>query len=138
MADSEMTSVIRRVGIFSWSVIGVLLLAAAAFFVLVRGRIILAPLLLSVLIIFILNPLVSWLHRKGVPRFIGVILGFMVFFSSVALLAIALLPDIVAQAQSFVDTFPALYDNSVGQLKDLLASTGFETSGVLNYDQCGT
>lgn len=130
-----MTSVIRRVGIFSWSVIGVMLLTAAAFFVLVKGRIILAPLLLSVLIIFILNPFVSWLHLKGVPRFLGVILGFLVFFSSIALLAIALVPDIAAQAQSFVDTFPALYDDSVSQVKTLLASAGFETTGVWNYDQ---
>jgi len=135
MSENEVTSVIRRVGIFSWSVIGVMLLVAAGFVVLVRGRIILAPLLLAVLIIFILNPFVSWLHRKGVPRFIGVILGFLVFFSSVTLLAIALLPDIVKQAQSFVETFPALYDDSVAQVKDLLASAGFETTGVWNYDQ---
>jgi len=135
MGENEVTSVIRRVGIFSWSIIGVMLLVAAAFFVLVRGRIILAPLLLAVLIIFILNPFVSWLHRKGVPRFIGVILGFLVFFTSMTLLAIALLPDIVKQAQSFVETFPALYDDSVAQVKDLLASAGFETTGVWNYDQ---
>ncbi|MFV1999084.1 MAG: AI-2E family transporter [Acidimicrobiia bacterium] len=135
MAEIEVTSVFRRVGIFSWSVIGVMLLTAAGFFVLIRGRIILAPLLLAVLIIFILNPLVSWLHRKGIPRFIGVILGFFVFFSSVTLLAVLLLPDIVKQAQSFVDTFPALYDDSITQVKDLLASAGFETTGVWNYDQ---
>jgi len=135
MGDNEMTSVFRRVGIFSWSAIGVMLLTAAAFFVLIRGRIILAPLLLAVLIIFLLNPFVSWLHRRGVPRLIGAIASFLVFFSSMALLAIVLLPDIVKQAQSFVETFPALYDNSAGQVKSLLASTGFENTGVWNYDQ---
>ncbi|MCL1593122.1 MAG: AI-2E family transporter [Actinomycetia bacterium] len=135
MGEKDVGSVFRRVGIFSWSVIGVMLLIAASFFVLIKGRVILAPLLLSVVIIFILNPFVSWLHRRGVPRLLGAILGFLVFFSAVALLAVVLLPDIVKQAQSFVETFPALYDNSTMQAKDLLATAGFENVTVWNYDQ---
>jgi predicted PurR-regulated permease PerM len=113
----------------------VLLLIVAAFFVLVNGRVILAPLLLAVVIVYMLNPFVTWLNKRGTPRVVGAILGFLVFFSAVTLLAIVLLPDIVAQAQGFVETFPALYDNSIQQVHDLADSLGFSGITIWNYDQ---
>ncbi len=135
MGENDVGSVIRRVGIFSWSVIGVSLLTAAAFFVLVEARIIFAPLLLAIVIVFIVNPVVSWLHRRGVPRIIGVVLGFVAFFAAVALLVTVLLPDVVHQSQSFVEAFPSLYDTSARQIHDLLDSLGFKKVSVWNYDQ---
>jgi len=113
----------------------VLLLIVAAFFVLVEGRVILAPLLLAIVIVYMLNPFVSWLNRRGLPRVVGSVLGFFVFFSAVALLVILLIPDIVAQAQGFVETFPALYDSSVRQVYDLADSLGFDGIVLWNYDQ---
>ena len=112
-----------------------LLLIVAAFFVLVNGRVILAPLLLAVVIVYILNPFVTWLNKRGTPRVVGALFGFLVFFSAVALLAILLLPDIISQAQAFVETFPGLYDNSVQQLDDLADSLGFSGVTIWNYDQ---
>jgi predicted PurR-regulated permease PerM len=113
----------------------VLLLIVAAFFVLVNGRVILAPLLLSVVIVYMLNPLVTWLNKRGTPRVLGALLGFLVFFSAVALLAVLLLPDIISQAQEFVETFPSLYDNSVQQVYDIADSLGFSSVTIWNYDQ---
>ena len=135
IADRDTPTTFRQVGIFSWSLIGVLLLIVAAFFVLVNGRVILAPLLLAVVIVYMLNPFVTWLNKRGTPRVVGAILGFLVFFSAVTLLAIVLLPDIVAQAQGFVETFPALYDNSIQQVHDLADSLGFSGVTIWNYDQ---
>ena len=135
MADRDVRTTFRQVGIFSWSVIGVLLLIMAAFFVLVNGRVILAPLLLAIVVVYMLNPFVTWLNRRGTPRVIGAVLGFLVFFSAIALMAIVLLPDVVEQAQRFVETFPALYDNSVRQLHDIARSVGFDNVTIWNYDQ---
>ena len=112
-----------------------LLLIVAAFFVLVNGRVIWAPLFLAVVIVYMLNPLVSWLNLRGIPRVVGALVGFLVFFSAIALLAILLLPDIVAQAQGFVETFPKLYDNSVEQVSDLASSFGFSEITIWNYNQ---
>ncbi len=135
MEDNDLASVFRRVGIFSWSVIGVLILISGAFFALVEARVILAPLLLGIVIIYMLNPFVSWLHRRGTPRIIGTFLGFLVFFSALALLAVIVIPDVVRQAQSFVETFPQLYDNSVVQIHDFFDSVGFKNVTVWNYDE---
>ncbi len=135
VGDEDIGAVVRRVGIFSWSVIGVLLLTGSAFWAIDKLRIILAPLLLAVVIVYILNPLVTWLHTHGVPRVLGALIGFIVFFSAVALLVILLAPDIVNQTEGFVDRFPQLFDDTGEQVRTLLASLGFADVTVWTYDQ---
>lgn len=135
MAESDFGSVVRRVGIFSWSLIGVFLLAIGAFYLLVEGRVILAPLLLAIVIVFILNPLVNWLGRHRIPRVIGAIIGFVFFFSALSLLVIVLFPDIRFQAESFVETFPLLYDQTADDLRRFLASVGFANVTIIDYEQ---
>ena len=71
-------SLVRRVGVFSWSVIGLALFVALIGWLLIEGRIILAPLLVSVVFIFLLNPIVSYLKRRGVPRVVGTGIGFLI------------------------------------------------------------
>ncbi|RLE16116.1 MAG: hypothetical protein DRJ28_02300 [Actinobacteria bacterium] len=135
MGESDFGSIVRRVGIFSWSMLGLMLLIVAAFYVLVKGRVILAPLLLAVVILYVLNPLVSWLAGRGVPRVIGAMIGFLVFFSAVSLLAVVIFPDIRSQAEAFIAKFPTLYDQSVADLEGLLSSAGFDSVAIINYDQ---
>lgn len=135
MADTDFGTIVRRVGIFSWSMIGLMLLAMAAFYVVVEGRVILAPLLLAVVIIYILNPLVAWLSGRGVPRVIGAMIGFLVFFSGLALLAVVIFPDIRAQSQGFIDTFPSLYTQTTTDIEAILASAGFESIAIIDYSQ---
>lgn len=135
MAESDFGSVVRRVGIFSWSLIGVFLLAIGAFYLLVEGRVILAPLLLAIVIVFVLNPLVNWLGRHRIPRVIGAIVGFVFFFSALSLLVIVLFPDIRFQAESFVETFPLLYDQTADDLRRFLASVGVANATIIDYEQ---
>lgn len=135
MEDREFGTIIRRVGIFSWSMIGLMLLIVALFYVLVRGRVIFAPLLLAVVIIYILNPLVSWLGARGTPRVFGAIIGFLVFSSAVALLAVIIFPDIRSQAESFIERFPSLYDQTTDDLQGILASFGFENVAIIDYNE---
>lgn len=134
MADEDTSNIVRRVGVFSWSVIGVLILVVVLFWILERGRIIFAPLLLAVMIVFILNPLVEWMARRGIPRVVGALVGFLVFASAIAILLILLAPGLVEQGESLVDRFPQIFDDTGSQLKDLLESLGFENVTVWTYD----
>ncbi len=118
-----------------WSILGLMLLTVAAFYVLVEGRVVLAPLLLAIVIIYLLNPLVSWLADRGVPRVFGAIIGFLVVFSAISLLAVVIFPDISSQAQGLIDTFPSLYDQTTGDLERILASAGFENIAIINYSE---
>ncbi|HEU4962801.1 MAG TPA: AI-2E family transporter, partial [Bacilli bacterium] len=62
---------------------------------------VLTPFLISVIIAYLLNPLVGLLHKKGVPRGVSVVIIYALFF----LLLVALL----------INTFPMLID----QLREL-------------------
>jgi len=135
MGETNTGSIVRRVGIFSWSILGLMLLIVAAFYVLVEGRVVFAPLLLAVVIIYILNPLVSWLSKHGLPRVFGAILGFLVFFSAISLLAMVIFPDIKSQAESFIETFPSLYDQTTADIERALASAGFQNIAIIDYSE---
>jgi predicted PurR-regulated permease PerM len=135
MADDDLGTIVRRVGIFSWSMIGVGLLIITAFIMLVEGRVIFAPLFLAIVVIVILNPFVSWLQDRGIPRIIGTITGFVVFFAGAVLLALAIVPNVVDQGKDFVETFPQLYDDSSSDIEGILESLGFENVTVWDYDR---
>src|SRR5918997_828125 len=94
---------LRRAGIAAWTLIGVIVLAGVAVWFLLKVRVIVPPLILALLIIYMLNPLVSNLERRGVRRGIGAILVYVVVLGSVALLVIALSPFFSRQAQEFAD-----------------------------------
>ena len=132
-SDQDLGAVVRRLGVFSWSIIGVLILVAGAFWVLSNGRIILAPLLLAVVIVFVLNPLVTWFAKRGVPRLVGAMVGFLASLSGLALIVLLVAPDIVEQAQSLVDRFPEIFDDTTRQLSDVLNDVGFESVVIWNY-----
>jgi len=131
--SEDLGTVVRRLGMFSWSVIGVLILVVAAFWILDRGRIIFAPLLLAVVIVFVLNPMVTFFHDRGVPRIVGAMLGFLTFFAGLALILVLVAPDMVDQAQSLVERFPDIFDDTASQIRGVLADLGFENVAVWNY-----
>lgn len=135
MADRDLGYLVKRVGIFSWSMIGVLILTIVFFVVINEGRVILAPLFLAIVVIVILNPFVTWLQEKGLPRLVGTTFAFVVFLAAVVLVAIAVLPSVVDQAQALIDEFPQLYDDTASDAANALESLGFENVTVWNYDE---
>lgn len=69
-------------------------------------RIIFPPLVLALLIIYILNPVVSWLDRRGVPRLAGVLTAYVVVLGTFTLVIMALIPLISRQAEEIGDHWP--------------------------------
>ena len=136
--EQDLFSVVRRIGIFSWSVIGMALLVALFVYLLVQGRVILAPLLIAVVFIFVLNPLVGSLNRRGVPRVIGTAIGFVIILAGLVLLGFLVIPSIIDQAISFTETFPEIFDNTSDQVSDLSVFLGFERVDLWTYDELVT
>jgi predicted PurR-regulated permease PerM len=97
---------LRRAGIAAWASIGVIVLAAAAVWVALKIRVVIPPLILALLIIYILNPLVSNLERRGVRRAVGAVLVYVVVLGTVVLLVFAFTPFFSRQAQEFADDWP--------------------------------
>ena len=97
---------LRRAGIGAWSLIGIVIVAAFFLWVLLKIRIILPPLVLAILILYMLNPIVSRLERRGVPRLVGTIGAYVVVLGSFTALMLAAIPFASAQVESFVEEWP--------------------------------
>jgi predicted PurR-regulated permease PerM len=136
--EQNLSSVVRRIGVFSWSMIGLALLVALFVYLLVQGRVILAPLLIAVVFIFVLNPLVGSLNRRGVPRVIGTAIGFVIILAGLVLLGFLVIPSIIDQAISFTETFPEIFDNTSDQVSDLAVFIGFDRVDFWTYDELVT
>jgi len=86
----------------------VLLLGLCALVILTMGKI-LAPILASVLIAYLLDGLVVSLERTRIPRLPAVILIFLIFMVVLLLLLFGLLPALSAQVGQFVRDLPSMF-----------------------------
>ena len=127
---------IRRVGVAAWSIIGVLILVAIAWWVLVKVKVIFPPLVLALLIIYLLNPIVSALERRGVKRLLGTLFTFVIVIGGIVLLIAGLSPFISEQAEELGDKWPemrhqvaAFIEDTAGNIEDRFGIT-LETAPV--------
>lgn len=97
---------LRRVGVSAWSLIGIVIVAALFIYGLWKIRIIFPPLVLAVLIIYVLNPVVTRLERRRIPRLLGTVIAYVTVLGGITLLVIALVPLVSRQASEVGDEWP--------------------------------
>lgn len=98
-----------RWGLLAWSVIGILILLwVFARFVLFPIRIIFPPLVVALVVMYLLDPVVTKLQARGIPRVWGALITYLVFLGAVGVALAYLIPVITHQVQSFVEGVPAL------------------------------
>ncbi len=105
-----------------------LLVIAAAFvfavYVATRLLTFLQPLLLPVavagVLAYLLEPLVTWLARRGFPRLLAVIIVFAVFVSGAALTVVGVVPSIYTESVKFSAALPGYLENSWNSLDHFL------------------
>ncbi|MDQ3147153.1 MAG: AI-2E family transporter, partial [Actinomycetota bacterium] len=97
---------LRRAGAVAWSVVGLAalvgLIGALAWLV----RVIWPPLMLAGAIVFLLNPLVTALHARHLPRALGTGLTYLGFFAVTGLAALVMIPLASEQAEDLSDELP--------------------------------
>jgi predicted PurR-regulated permease PerM len=131
----------RRVlgwGVVAWSVLGLVVIVAAAFKVLARMGSILPYLVVAGLVVLILNPLVRRLTAAGLPRRLA---ATIVFATAAALMAVLLsfaVPVLVHQAQTLgrssgglLRQGGGLFDGLTRSANPLLHQTGENIQGWL-------
>jgi predicted PurR-regulated permease PerM len=69
---------------------------------------VLTPFLISVIIAYLLNPLVHRLHRRGMPRGISILVIYILFFLLTAALLINAIPMIIDQMRELAEHLPQL------------------------------
>jgi predicted PurR-regulated permease PerM len=97
---------LRRAGIAAWATIGILILVAITAWLLYKVRVIFPPLVLALLIIYLLNPLISRLVNRGMPRPVAAIFVFVAAIATVVLVGIALFPFMSRQVSEFGEDWP--------------------------------
>ncbi|NND02084.1 MAG: AI-2E family transporter [Acidimicrobiia bacterium] len=131
----DLWSVVTKTGIGAWSIVGVLALMWVGVWMLGRAEILIAPVVLSVALIYVLNPIVNRLASMGVPRLLGGLIAFLVLIGVLVLIGFLVVPSVREQATSFTNDLPALYENTTEQLEILLDNFGFSNVSLPSYEE---
>ena len=134
-ARIDLLTVVTKAGMGAWSIVGILALIWVGIWVLGRAEILIAPVVLSVALIYVLNPIVARLEHMGVPRLLGGLIAFVVLIGILVLIGFLVVPSLSEQAQSFSTDLPTLYENTADQLERLLDSVGFSNVTIPTYDE---
>jgi predicted PurR-regulated permease PerM len=111
----------------AWSAIGILVLGYLAYrYVLLPVRIAFGPVLLALAIVYVLNPIVSRLEARGLPRVWGTLLTYVAFLAAVGVAVRFLVPVVASQVTSFVATVPGLLDRAQEWLAQAARRLGIE------------
>ncbi len=116
----------------AWSMIGLLILAGFTLWLLLKIRVIFPPLVLALLIIYLLNPIVSRLEERRVPRAAGAVLAYIVVFGSLTLIVIALVNPVSNQIDKFSEDWPEFRSELFGFVDD--TASGLEDRFGLQLD----
>jgi len=103
---SEVDDRLRVMGSRSWSLLGIFAVATVVLFVVWKVRIVFPPLLLAGTIVFLLNPVVTRIERRGIPRAAAAAVAYVAVFVGFGLIALALTPLVGGQVNELKDDWP--------------------------------
>jgi predicted PurR-regulated permease PerM len=103
----------------AWSLLGVGAALAVLLWIASRFKVLFPPVVLAGAIVFLLNPIVTGLHRRGVPRLAGTAISYLMFFGLVVLLGFLVAPLIRQQADELAAQWPELQADVEGWLDEV-------------------
>jgi predicted PurR-regulated permease PerM len=125
------SSRVVRWGLVAWSMIGLLILAYIVIrFVLVPVRIVFGPLLVAAVIVYLLNPIVSRLQSRGIPRVWGALITYVVFLSILGIGLRFLIPVLANQITGFAKAVPSLLEGVQRWANDLSTRFGVDPKSI--------
>ena len=102
----------------------VVIAAVALVAILYAGREILAPFVLGIFLVFLLDPPVEWLARHRVGRAWAVLLVYVAVLAVVVVLVAITAAPLIAQVRKLIDELPTLVETLRSQLLALLERLG--------------
>jgi predicted PurR-regulated permease PerM len=130
----DIGSLVTRIGIGAWSLLGLLLVIYAGLWIAVQLEVLLGPVVLAVAMIYVLNPIVRLVGGWGGPRWLAVLGSFLALVAVIVLLGFLVIPSISSQAGDLARDFPTIFDESAVELEDTLDNFGF-TVDLWDYDR---
>jgi len=120
-------SQVQRAAYRVWLAVGVFALIWIAWHALARPlAVIVPPLLLATVIVYLLTPIVAGFERRGLPRWAGALLAYLVALLSLLVVAAVLVPLLTEQLHTFADRLPSLLAELGEDLDRRLAPLGID------------
>lgn len=92
--------------------------------------IVISPIFIGLLIAWLFDPVVTFLQKKKIPRIVGCILVYLVFFGGIFLLSYFILPTFVDQIKDFISSIPDTFRDIKSWVSKFIANI----SNSYNYD----
>ena len=115
---------VKNIGIFSWSIIGFLLIIALFFYLIYLIRLAIIPLIIAIIIAYLLAPLVALLQKK-IRRIFAITIVYIVFIGIIFVMFFFIIPVIIDQFRTFIDKFPSYMDNFAGIINEFISKSPF-------------
>lgn len=125
---------LRRLGVLTWTTLGMLGLLAVLIWVAGQIRIIWLPLVLALGIVYLLNPLVVGFERLRLPRILGTTLAYLITGALLVVIGSFVAPVIGEQGADLSEQLPTIVDDVGQRLEGVGASVGVEFD-LWSYDQ---
>lgn len=81
---------------------------------------VLSPLFIGFVIAWLLNPIVTKMHKKGIPRIVGSLLVYTVFLVFIYIFLRILIPTLYTQINDLIATLPAILDKFKNIISDFI------------------
>jgi predicted PurR-regulated permease PerM len=102
----------------------VIIAAVALVAILYAGRDVLAPFVLGVFLVFLLDPPVEWLARHGIGRGMAVLLVYLLVIAVIVVLVAITAAPLISQVRKLIDELPTLLETLRSQLFAILDRLG--------------
>ena len=119
VAPGTIADRIRGAGSIAWAIVGlaaVIALLGVVGFVL---RAVFAPLILAGAIVFLLNPVVTRLTQRGLPRAVSTGVAYLAVAGVIALAAVSIFPLAAQQADGLAEEWPAIERRAERWIEDV-------------------
>ena len=81
---------------------------------------VLSPLFIGFVIAWLLNPIVTKMHKKGIPRIVGSLLVYTIFLVFIYIFLRILIPTLYTQINDLIATLPAILDKFKSFISDFI------------------
>ncbi len=125
---------LRRFGVAVWALVGGFLVVAILGWLLAQVRILWGPVLSATAIIYILNPLVTGLKKRGVHRVFGTMIAYLLGLAVLMLIISVVVPLVAEQANALGTQLPVIYDDSVARIVEIARRMGITDLSLMSYD----
>ena len=130
-----MTERIRRAGMVAWAVVGLAAMLALVAWAAWLVRVIWPPLILAGAIVFILNPVVTWEQKRGIPRALGTVAAYTGVLLVVFLCGLLAYPLAADQAEELSEEWPEIRADLEESVDELAEDTEDWPIPVPSWDQ---